>query len=717
MEQIKLLRWYEKHYKDWWLIPLLALLLAAVTHLLVGLPLFRELETKTVDFRFRLCPQPEAADTNIVLIAVDQGSLEYIQKNLRQGWPFPREFYSVALNHLTACGASAVMFDINFDRPDFDRGDMDAQASDETFAAALAGSPQSVLSMTFEHQATASGADIGRHAVELIHPKNGEEWEGVSAPVPSFADGAGALGGINLVGDSDANVRKAPLYYRYRDKYYPSLAFAGFLAPKGKEAARPMAESLPLDKRGQLYLNWHGKGGPGGVFVYHPFSILLECSLAEMNGFDPPLPNDYWKGKYVIIGATATGLLDLKASPYTWGLPGMEVWATQLSNILSGKHMRFPAQGVVFAILVLVSLLVTLIVFRLRSGFSLPLVLALLALIIGSGLASFSLQRLALPMIGSVLALVITWLLTLTLSYVMEGRHKKELRMIFSRYLHPDLVNRIVENPDLVQMGGEELNVTVMFSDIYNFTNFSENKNPRELVSYLNEYFHSFTNSILDHSGQLDKYTGDGLMAVFGAPLARPDHALMACRAALAHRNYSDEFKAKQEPSAAELFHLNTRLGINSGTVVAGNIGSERRMEYTSIGDAVNLASRLESVNKLYRTRIIISQSTYEAVKDTMVCRELDTIRVKGKFSATRIFELIAEGGGTQSGEYDWIGTYQKALELYREGGFEEAAGIFGDLWKGPHADEASRTMKQRCEDFILHPPENWDGVFTLEEK
>ncbi len=713
----RLSHWYAKHYKDLALILVLAALLATLAWLISRIPFIRELETKTVDFRFRLAPEPERADSSIVLIAIDQGSLDYVRENMREGWPFPRDYYAAVTTHLNRCGAAAVMFDINFDSPDFDRAYLDSEAADNAFAAALAEAPQSVLSMTFEHHSSLPDSSLHAHQIPLQPGENVPQWEGVSAPIPLFTRNAGALGGINLLADNDANVRKAPLYYRFQDNCYPSLAFAAYLKQRGIGPAEQIATALPLDKTGQLYLNWHGKGGAEGVFNYHPFSVLLECSIAAERGFVPPLPDAYWQGKNIIIGATATGLLDLKSNPYTWGVPGMEVWATQLSNLLSGRQIRFLSEGLGFLLILLVCILVLGFVFRLKSGLSL---LAILLLLLAVSLLShllFASERIVLPYSGLVLALVISWLCALTLSYIMEGRHKRELRQIFSRYLHPDLVNRIVENPDLVKMGGEELSVTVMFSDIYNFTGFSEDKTPRELVSYLNEYFRSFTNSILDHYGQLDKYTGDGLMAVFGAPIARQDHALLACRAALAHRNYSDDFKSKDQPSAPELFHLNTRLGINSGTVVAGNIGSERRMEYTSIGDAVNLASRLEGVNKIYQTRIIISQSTFEAVQDVMLCRKLDLIRVKGKFEATGIYELIGEKALLNLSRFSWIDIYHQGLELYQQGHFQQALQQFELLCAEPYCDTAAQALKQRCQALLDNPPAEWDGVFVLAEK
>jgi adenylate cyclase len=352
-------------------------------------------------------------------------------------------------------------------------------------------------------------------------------------------------------------------------------------------------------------------------------------------------------------------------------------------------------------------------VLRLGSGASFFVVITLFVLLCFGSWLLFAKAFYIVDLSSLILGLIVAWLAGLTLSYTMEGKNKRELRMIFSKYLHPDLVDRIVENPYLVTMGGEELSVTVMFSDIYNFTGFSEKHNPQELVSYLNEYFATFTNSILDHNGLLDKYTGDGLMAVFGAPIARTDHALSACLAALSHRKMAMQAADKKNLSPAEFFHLNTRLGINTGSVVAGNIGSSRRMEYTSIGDAVNLAARLEGVNKVFQTHIIVAESTWNEVHEVILCRELDTLRVKGKEQGTRIFELIGEIKELDLAEYGWIEDYVSALNLYRKGEFSDAALRFKELFPDPPA----QTMYNRCQRLLQYPPENWDGIYTLEEK
>lgn len=712
--------WFSKRYKRIWMLLLMAAALSALCYQIGNLSFMREMESKTIDFRFRLSPQSALADTNIILIAIDDASLKYVN-NMGQGWPLPREFYAVITDYLSAAGAKAIIFDMLFDEADFDRADLDAAESDNRFASAMQNSGKVILSQILAQDSTLVHPSLLPHALASLpaNAKDISEWQGTGSPIPIFNESAKAVAGINLLHDKDAIVRKVPLCYALQDKIYPSLAYAAMISSqsdKSEDSIKKQKE-IPLSGKSEFYLNWYGKGGANGVFHYLPFSQVLKASVDVLYGNEPDLHSDLFQGKYIIIGATAAGLMDLKSSPYTWGMPGMEIWATMLSNLLGEHYIRFLNPFSNALILFLVSFLVILFVSRIKSAYSLPMVLLLFVLLIGIAFLLFAEWRISIDLSTSLLVLIISWVSILTLSYVMEGKHKKELRQMFNRYLHPDLVDRIVENPELVQMGGEELHCTVMFSDIYNFTGFSEKQSPQELVSYLNEYFSTFTNSILDHNGLLDKYTGDGLMAVFGAPISRDDHALLACLSALAHRDYSLKFAGQADLSPAQAFHLNTRLGLHSGILVAGNIGSERRMEYTSIGDTVNLAARLEGVNKIYQTHIIISESTYAMVKDRLLCRELDYLRVKGKKEPTRIYELLADKENATTDEYVWIDTYARALQLYRDGAWQEAMNIFQQLCESPLGDKASLTMAKRCAYLLQNPPQHWDGILTLEEK
>jgi len=740
MKQSDLIKWFSRRYKRLWLIAIFALLISSLSFFLARTSFLEDIENRTMDYRFRLSPVPERADSSIVMIAIDDGSLKFISRELMQGWPFPREYYKVVCDYLTAQGAKTVIFDMFFDEPDFDRIEVSGYESDAEFASAMLDGDNVILGMLLSKEKTELDPTLVRHAlghgtttkierdklkgeVYTGHGLNRRKivlepskWEGSQSPLAMFNEAARGVGAVNLLEGKDSTIRKAPMLFNYGGEIYPSLALSAFLNKQDSISAGTV-QKLPLNRNGELYLNWYGEGGAGKTFTYLPFQDLLKSAVANMRGTEPVIRDGYFEGKYIIIGATAGGLMDLKTSPYTWGMPGMEVWATALSNILGNDHIKFLPNILAFLIFFLIGFLVILQVSKFNSGFSTFGILLLLLILLGTAYFTFAGSRIVIPVAGPFLNLLLSWLFVLTLSYVMEGKHKRDLRLMFNRYLHPDLVNRIVDNPDLVQMGGDEFQATVMFSDIYDFTGFSEKHTPTELVSYLNEYFSEFTNSILDNNGLLDKYTGDGLMAVFGVPIANTNHALNACKAALAHRDYSLAFKGKADISSAQHFHLNTRLGIHSGTLVAGNIGSERRMEYTSIGDTVNLSARLEAVNKIFKTYIIISNATYEMVKDQMLCRELDFLTVKGKKEPTRIFELVADKAKADTAQFGWILEYERALTEYRSGNWDAALAIFNKLADKPLEDQASKTLAKRCIYLKSNPPEGWNGMWVLEEK
>ncbi len=731
-----------KHYKQLWFVILLSVILTAGFQLLSYLPFIQDIEDKALDYKFKLTPIPARADTNIVLLAIDAGTLKYAQQ-FKQGWPFPREFYALVTEYLSRQGAKSIIFDMQFYEPDFDRADINSEESDMNFADAMQKSGNVVIGTQFVPDATSIPEDLSKQTLSVsnVNMLRLPYWQGVEAPIPMFLSSAGRIGIINVYEDREAIVRRMPLIYNLQNKHYPNLAFSSWLLTHNIKTDFTVEghnlitgkTKIPLDKNGNLNLNWYGKGDVDGVFKYFSFASALQSAVATIyQTGKPTLRDGLFKDKYVIIGAKAAGLMDLKSTPYTWSVPGMEIWATILSNLNKQDFVHEASILVNLLLSFLLIFLTILMVTRLNSAVSTGLLIIMIILMLTGRVLLFGLFRFDVQVTIPFIAIIVTWILMVTISYVMEGRHKKELRMIFTRYLHPDLVKKIVDQPDMVHMGGEEYKATVMFSDIYNFTGFSENKTPTELVSYLNEYFSTFTNTILDFEGLLDKYTGDGLMAVFGVPIARDDHALLACKTALAHRDFSNALKSKSELSPSDHFHINTRLGIHSGVLVAGNIGSERRMEYTSIGDTVNLSARLEGVNKVFHTHIIISEGTYLLVKDAMVCRELDFLRVKGKKEPTRIYELVAEMEnvpGTillpeedsrlrrNDDKYSWIALYEEALKHYRTGNWQPASELFETLSKEPYNDPASPTMLARCRHLIANPPETWDGIYTLEEK
>jgi adenylate cyclase len=288
---------------------------------------------------------------------------------------------------------------------------------------------------------------------------------------------------------------------------------------------------------------------------------------------------------------------------------------------------------------------------------------------------------------------------------------------MFQQYVAPSVVSELLANPELLDLGGEEREATVLFCDVAGFTNISEGLSPTDLVKLLNDYLTEMTEIVFQFNGIIDKYEGDAMMAEFGVPVPHPDHALQSCLAAIEmQRRLIDMRVVWKEEGRSE---LHSRIGINTGSMLVGNLGSNHVMDYTVMGDNVNLASRLEGVNKVYGTNICISESTYDQLQGELICRELDLIRVKGKQQPVRIFEVLETvDHGIPGGRYSMLERYEMALMFYRDQRFEDALELFTELHEVDPDDGPTKVGKMRCETYVKNPPPpEWDGVFTMTTK
>ena len=298
---------------------------------------------------------------------------------------------------------------------------------------------------------------------------------------------------------------------------------------------------------------------------------------------------------------------------------------------------------------------------------------------------------------------------------IFEEREKRKTRSAFGMYVHPGLINQMLKDSSLLRLGGEEAELTVMFSDVRGFTSISERLTPTQLVELLNEYLTAMSDVIMKTWGTVDKYEGDAIMAFWGRPYPQDDHALRACNACLNMIDTLGDLNAKWKSEGK--LPLNIGVGLNTGPMVVGNMGSNRRFNYTVMGDAVNLGSRLEGQNKEYGTHIIISEGTYHHAKEHFVCRELDLIRVKGKNKPVAIYELMARS--EESAKYEpLVKVFRQGLKLYRMGKFAEAGEAFQDILSAYPNDGPSKLFAGRCQAYVSAPPTGvWDGVFTATSK
>jgi len=717
---------FSKIYKKWYVGLIIAVIIAILASLFHETDIGKQLEWKTVDYRFRKFTISERADNNVVLVAIDNTSLNYFE-NFGVLWKWPRNFYGIAVDYFKTVGAKVIIFDMMFDDPDINRAETDASETDGAFARSIKRAGNVILGAEFTMNETDVTPDISSFSVDpqMQSPLYSQKFKGGIIPIDMLLQATKSLGFLNIRPDDDGIIRRVPLIYSYKDNYYPQIAYSGYLMGReGKNiivwnnAVITNGLSIPVTQNDKYFINWYGPGGKDGVFKYYPFAAVFQSALAMQTGGEPSLPNETFKDKYIILGATASGLSDLRSTPFINPYPGMEIWATALSNFLNKDFVTIVPGWINFLHVILVAFITFIIFIRLKPKIANPLMLLVIAYVVGITLLLWTADRILLNLSMPLIGFVLSYGYSATISYIMEGRSKRDIKKVFSRYLHPDVIETLLVDPDSIKIGGDSITATVLFTDIASFTTFSEGKTPKELVDYLNEYFDKLTGFVLENNGLLDKYTGDGIMAIFGAPIPKNDHALMACRAALEHRKYCQKLQEeKQEFDAADNFHIHTRIGVNSGQIVAGNIGSKSRMDYTAIGDNVNLAARLEGVNKIYKTQIMLSESTYDLIKKQFLCRELDRLRVKGKTEPTSVYELIDENTEEAIRNNAWIKDYEEALSHYKKAEWNKAIDIFERLSQNPTNDKASGVMLERCRKFKHETPKDWDGIFTLEVK
>ncbi len=683
----------------------------------------KAVETQTLDWRMRWASHYRHPDTSVVIVTVDQGSLRFFLAQ-EVAWPWPREFYSALLDYLHEGGAKAVAFDMDFSQKDLDRLNVDAVESDSSFALSIRKSDNVVLITVL---ASGDSVSVGNESVQdrfMLHGVNGElkipHYNSSLAPLTEFQQATRRLGAANFIVDDDGVARRIPLLFMLNNGLIPQLSIAAYSVGKnlnGRELNNFIC-SVPTDRNGYYLLNWYGKGGPDGVFKYYSISSLIVSAVQLKQGAAPEISPSVFKDKYVIVGGSAVGLMDFVSTPFTAyePFPGAEIHATILSNLLKRDYLRELSPSTSWVIIMALSLLVTGVFVNARrvSVTTLIAAAALLAYLY-IAFSAMSSRSVWLPLVGPELSVLTTLGFSGVVSYVTEGRRRRELKRLMNRYLSPEVVDEISADPDKIDFAGRELEATIFFSDIHDFTAASEKLKPKELVSSLNEYFTLVTEVVLNSGAMLDKYIGDSVMAVYGAPLPMEDHPARACLAALQIQYRLSRFYSTRRGSAPA---FETRIGLNTGKIVLGNIGSVRRLDYTAIGDSVNLASRLEGANKEFGTKILVSESTYELAKGTVDARELDLVRVKGKEIPVRIFELVCEKGRMTPAEMELAEMFQEGLSFYRQREWERAVKIFLEILNRYPNDGPSKAYVARCRRLLeVGVPENWDGVYVMTTK
>jgi len=619
-----------------------------------------------------------AAPADITVVGIDESSLDRIGR-----WPWPRTRTAELIRRLTEGGARVIALDLLLNEPDqnstlvlarelaeryqalglaraeggpaeFRRLLEKALATadtDQALTDAIAASRRVVVPYVFllppapptpiddesrrllnRSQLIAFASASARHALE---PKQAAS---TLLPLDRFHAVAAGAGHVNIFPDRDGALRQVDLVLRYQDGLFPSfileMARLGLGLPRSRVRLTEQQRlelgprSIATDENGVMHLSFYG---PRGTF--HELSAADVLTDAR-----PPAV----AGHYVLIGFTAYGLMDVRPTPWDPVMPGVEIHATTLANLLEGRGLRRLAAGVVVEAFVVVALAVAWPFGppRLGPAGGTAVALGLAAGLWGAGHLAFRAGTWVL-LLPPFAALAVAHVGSVTYQVLVEERERRWIKRAFQQYVPAEVVETVAENPAALAFGGERRHMTVLFSDIRGYTTFSERHAPEEVVAVLHEYLTAMVDVVFRHRGTLDKFIGDALMAVWGAPLADPDHALNACRAAVEMNQSLERLNAKWQAEGRE--SLEAGIGIASGDMVVGNLGSDQRFAYTVMGDHVNLAARLEGLNKDYKTErhIIVSEGTYAAVSERVVARPLGAVTVKGKLQSVQIYELV----------------------------------------------------------------------------
>ncbi|MDO9548086.1 MAG: adenylate/guanylate cyclase domain-containing protein [Candidatus Marinimicrobia bacterium] len=666
----------------------------------------------------------EAHPEDVVIIAIDQNSLNYFQENLKLLWPWPRDVYALMTDFLSECGAKVIAFDVIFSSPDIDRLNVSADYADARFAEAMQRSGRVVLATQMEDSTHVTKSNIAGHfniEAEYSGPEAYiHDYPNLTAPIRPFQESMVIPGAVNFFTDDDGVCRRIPLIYRYENRIIPYMALSAAMVYTGDSTLIAGENGItihdyhiPVDKSGRAELFWYGPGGPGNTFTYVSFAQLLNSYLQIQQGLEPEIPVKTFRDKAVFIGATAAGLLDLKTTPFSplEPYPGVEIYATLFSNIVRGEFIRHLNSGwwTVLSLLLLAGLCYVWQRFNIWKATLVTIIVFCIPVFVAIYL--FQNKLCFFPVIWSEAAIIMSVIAVLIVNYLTEGREKAQVKKVFNRYLHPAVVETLTQNPETVEMGGKEIEATVVFTDLQGFTGTSELFSPHEIVEFLNDYFAQVETIIFQNNGMLDKYTGDGIMAIFGAPIESQDHAFQSCQAVIGFQKLSKMSVEK----AGRVIQLITRVGMNSGRLIVGNIGSPNRMDFTAIGDTVNLAARLEGVNKIYGTQNLISETTYDMIKEKICCREIDHIRVKGRDAALKIFTIVGEIDKIDNKTQDMLSLHLNALNLYRQRDFIDANDMFEKALRLTPDDPVAPVFIRRCGQLLKNPGLiDDDGIFNI---
>ena len=698
-----------------------------------------EIRVRTFDAFQRIEPRKKTIRP-VTIVDIDDKSLEKLGQ-----WPWPRTRLADLVTELTRLGAVVIAFDAVFSEPDrlnpafaadtFRNLDPETRAklralpsNDQIFAEAIKASRVVLGESGLPEEIAALDKTLPVTGVAML----GEEpqrfmfdFPGLLRNVPVLEHAAAGRGLFTIRPERDGIVRRVPMIMQAQGQTMPSLTFemlrvatgSGTILIKAEEAGIKSLGlkgiQVPTDHNGQLWVHY----ARNDASIYVPAVNVLEKNVAP----------DMIAGKLVLVGTSAVGLNDIKTTPVSRAMPGVEIHAQVLESTLSGDVISQPIYGIIVEFVT--ALLFGLLVIAFAPLFG-PVTLVALgaafgSLLIGMSAYFYTQNRLLIDFTYPLMSTTAIYLTLIFSSFVREQAQRRQIRSAFGQYLSPALVEQLAQSPEKLVLGGEEREMTIMFSDMRGFTSISETykNDPQGLTALMNRFLTPLTNAILNRKGTIDKYMGDAIMAFWNAPLDDKDHELNACEAALDMLERVDELNQARELEAKEegrpFIPLNAGIGLNTGTCVVGNMGSDQRFDYSVFGDSVNLASRLEGQSKEYGFPIIVGSKTALSVKDRFAILELDFIMVKGKKEPEVIYAIAGRADTAQSGRFQRLRNLTiEMLACYRHRDWD---GALAAIARGRRTDEANslellyNLYEARIRGYLENPPpENWNGAFAL---
>jgi len=704
------------------------------------------LEGISYDWRMSEIRSDKNTNNDIAVVLIDDASLDAMD-NYAGRWPWPRFVYADLLEFLSFAEPKGVMFDITFTEKHKVDGDqsqsinqddqelveatshypfvyhavrfiLDSIADDETSNVELNKPlPEGTVELfSLQHRNT-HGLPLNRNVIDLKAKNNNNFY----LPFPELLDASSGIGVVEVQADNDSVYRRARLFHNYQGNYFPSLSTTALideLKPRKithqNNSVKIDELKIPVDKSEKVLVNYYGN------YNTYSFSGLIASLHAIQNGdienvlVDPEELRD----KLIFVGGSAAGLNDLKNTPVDARLPGVFIHASLASNILDNDFLIPSDKKITYSLILIFSIITALSVLfikRIILKNILPLSIALLFLTAAYYLFQ---HNYVVEMVAPMTSLLGTWVAAFTAMVLMEGREKRKFKRMMSQYLSPAVLSTVVDNHEefaKAEVGSKE-NITMLFSDIRSFTNMSEKLSAEKVVEMLNHYFSSMTDAIFNQQGTIDKFIGDAIMAFWGAPIKSEDHAEKATIAALDMINRLKIVNEWLEEKGLDPIAIG--VGIHTGDAILGNIGSENKLDYTIIGDNVNLASRIEGLTKQYGVAILITEETFKCLKTPIPCVPVDLVRVKGKKKPIKILQplLLPDqvDEATLQEAFKIAEASNEVFEHYLKQEWDDALLILNMLPR----DSVHNLMRNRCEEYKKSPPDiQWDGVFTMTSK